>query len=211
MWPFSTDKPAPVVMIRDVLGEEIDRVEGVRDLWGGVDLRGRNWSRAELSNDADGSDLDRRQSIGARCVGTSFARCNLKNANLAYARIEGASFRQADLEGADLLYTDVKRARNWTGPPLGPRARYRGCTLVRGGSGDTLPRKKSSTSSKMSGYANRDLRPLAASVSRRGTHLGREIHAAQEVLEARVGAQTIIAGIDLNRGHDGGVLLISLF
>jgi uncharacterized protein YjbI with pentapeptide repeats len=30
----------------------------------------------------------------------------LKNANLAYARIEGASFRQADLEGADLLYTD---------------------------------------------------------------------------------------------------------
>lgn len=38
-------------------------------------------------------------------------RCNLKNANLAYARIEEASFRQADLEGADLLYTDIKRAR----------------------------------------------------------------------------------------------------
>ena len=40
--------------------------------------------------------------------------------------------------------------------------------------------------------------------------LGREVHAAQEVLEARVGAQTIIAGIDLNHGHTGGVLLISL-
>ena len=83
--------------------------------------------------------------------------------------------------------------------------------LAEGVSGDTLPRKKSSTRSKMFGYANRDLRPLAARVSRRGTHLGREIHAAQEVLEARVGSQTIIAGIDLNHGHAGGVLLISLF
>jgi uncharacterized protein YjbI with pentapeptide repeats len=43
-------------------------------------------------------------------VNASFARCNLKNANLAYARIEGASFRQADLDGADLLYTNIRRA-----------------------------------------------------------------------------------------------------
>jgi hypothetical protein len=46
---FSAPKPKPAVIIRNVLGEEIDRVEGVRDLWGGVDLRGRNWSHADLS------------------------------------------------------------------------------------------------------------------------------------------------------------------
>jgi len=98
------------VIIRNVLGEEIDRVEGVRDLWGDVDLRGRQWCHAELSGMwLDGSDLTGANLLGARCIGTSFARCNLKNANLAYARIEGASFRQADLDGADLLYTDIKR------------------------------------------------------------------------------------------------------
>ena len=43
------------------------------------------------------------------------------------------------------------------------------------------------------------------------TSLLREIQAAQQVLEARVGTQTIKAGIDLNLGHAGGVLLISLF
>jgi uncharacterized protein YjbI with pentapeptide repeats len=98
-----------VVIIRNVLGEEIDRVEGVRDLWGGVDLRGRQWCHADLSGMwLDGSDL-----TGAKawCVGTSFARCKMLNVNLAYAHIERASFRQADLEGTDLLYTDVKRAR----------------------------------------------------------------------------------------------------
>jgi hypothetical protein len=117
---FGTPKPAPVVIIYNVLHEEIDRVEGVRDLWGGVNLRGRQWAHAELSGMwLDGSDLTSANLFGARCVGTSFARCNLKNANLAYARIEAASFRQADLEGADLLYTDVKRAR-FDGAMIGP-------------------------------------------------------------------------------------------
>ena len=117
---FCAPKPKPVVIIYNVLHEEIDRVEGVRDLWGGVDLRGRNWSHAELSGMwLDGSDLTGANLLGARCIGTSFARCNLKNANLAYARIEGASFRQADLGGADLLYTDIKRAR-FDGAMIGP-------------------------------------------------------------------------------------------
>ena len=90
---FSPPKPAPVVIIRNVLGEEIDRVEGVRDLWGNVDLRGRQWAHAELSGLwLDGSDLSGANLFGSRCVGTSFARCNLKNANLAYARIEGGQF-----------------------------------------------------------------------------------------------------------------------
>ena len=117
---FGSPRPTPVVIIRNRLGEEIDRVEGVRDLWGGVDLRGRNWSHAELSGMwLDGSDLTGANLFGARCVGTSFARCKMINATLAYARIEGASFRQADLEGADLLYTDVKRAR-FDGAMIGP-------------------------------------------------------------------------------------------
>ena len=37
---FSKPKPAPFVVIRNVLGEEIDRVEGVWDLCN-ADLRGR--------------------------------------------------------------------------------------------------------------------------------------------------------------------------
>jgi len=57
--------------------------------------------------------------FGARLVGTSFARCNLKNANLAYALIDGARFDNADLEGADLLYTNVNRAR-FDGCMIGP-------------------------------------------------------------------------------------------
>jgi hypothetical protein len=134
---FSAPKPKPVVIIYNVLHEEIDRVEGVRDLWGGVDLCGRNWSHAELSGMwLDGSDLTGANLFGARCVGTSFARCKMINATLAYARIEGASFRQADLEGADLLYTDIKRAR-FDGATIGPTTTIPGCTLVRGGSGET--------------------------------------------------------------------------
>ena len=46
---FSGPKSKPVVIIRNVLGEEIDRREGARDLWN-QDLRGRNWSHADLSN-----------------------------------------------------------------------------------------------------------------------------------------------------------------
>lgn len=65
-----------VVIIRNVLGEEIDRVEGVRDLWGGVDLRGRQWDHADLAGlRLDGANLE----DGARFVKTSFARCNLPN------------------------------------------------------------------------------------------------------------------------------------
>jgi hypothetical protein len=39
---FGKSKPLPMVIIRNRLGKEIDRVEGVRDLWG-QDLRGRQW------------------------------------------------------------------------------------------------------------------------------------------------------------------------
>ena len=44
---FAAPKPAPVVIIRNILGEQIELVN-TRDL-AGQDLRGRNWSHAELS------------------------------------------------------------------------------------------------------------------------------------------------------------------
>ena len=107
MWPFSTDKPAaPVVIIRNVLGEEIDRVEGVRDLWGKVDLRGRQWAHAELSGMwLDGSDLTGANLFGARLKNTSFRGAILRDADLAYSLVSGARFNDADLDGADMLHS----------------------------------------------------------------------------------------------------------
>jgi uncharacterized protein YjbI with pentapeptide repeats len=61
---FGTPKPAPAVIIYNVLHEEIDRVEGRRYLWG-QDLCGRNWSHADLS----GLSL-----YGAQFVGTNLFR-----------------------------------------------------------------------------------------------------------------------------------------
>jgi uncharacterized protein YjbI with pentapeptide repeats len=67
----------------------------------------------------DGADLENVILLGADLTNCSFARCNLKNANLAYSLIDGARFDNADLEGADLLYTNVKRAR-FDGAMIGP-------------------------------------------------------------------------------------------
>jgi uncharacterized protein YjbI with pentapeptide repeats len=117
---FGTPKPALVIIIRNVLGEEIDRVEGARDLWGGVDLRGRQWCHADLSGMwLDGSDLTGANLFGTRCVGTSFARCKMVDVNLAYALIEACNFQKADLEGADLLHTKIERTR-FDGCMIGP-------------------------------------------------------------------------------------------
>jgi hypothetical protein len=60
MWPFEKPKPTPPgVIIRNVLGEVIDRVEGVWHL-ANADLHGRQWPHADLS----GLSLD-----GANCEG----------------------------------------------------------------------------------------------------------------------------------------------
>jgi hypothetical protein len=61
---FGTPKPAPAVIIYNVLHEEIDGVEGVRGLWD-RDLCGRNWSHANLS----GLSL-----YGAQCDGINLFR-----------------------------------------------------------------------------------------------------------------------------------------
>jgi uncharacterized protein YjbI with pentapeptide repeats len=109
---FSPPKPAPVVIIYNVLHEEIDRVEGVRDLWGGVDLRGRNWSHSELSGMwLDGSDLIGANLFGARLKNTSFRGAILRDADMAYSLVKGARFNGADLDGADLLHaTGIEEA-----------------------------------------------------------------------------------------------------
>jgi uncharacterized protein YjbI with pentapeptide repeats len=115
---FANSKATPVVIIRNILGEQIDVVYA-RDL-SGQDLRGRHWAHADLEGHwLDGANCEGIELFGARLVNTSFARCNLTNATLAYARVEGANFRQAELEGADLLYTDIKRAR-FDGATIGP-------------------------------------------------------------------------------------------
>ena len=83
---FGTPKPAPAVIIYNVLHEEIDRVEGGRYLWG-QDLCGRNWSHADLSG---------RSLYGAQCDGI----------NLFFgARLHRADFQTASLRGAELPFS----------------------------------------------------------------------------------------------------------
>lgn len=108
---FWREKPKPVVIIRNVLGEEIDRVEGVRDLWG-QDLRGRQWPHVNLRGMyLDGANLEGANLFGARIVNTSFAHCNLRNAEISFANAYGANFQEADLDGAMLYRTETKHAR----------------------------------------------------------------------------------------------------
>jgi uncharacterized protein YjbI with pentapeptide repeats len=84
---------------------DLDRVEGVRDLWGGVDLRGRQWAHAELSGMwLDGSDLTGANLFGVRLKNTSFRGAILRDADLAYTVVSRARFNDADLDGTDLLH-----------------------------------------------------------------------------------------------------------
>ena len=70
---FGTPKPAPAVIIYNVLHEEIDRVREAFGTCGGQDLCGRNWSHADLS----GLSL-----YGAQCDGI-----NLFGARVAHDRL----------------------------------------------------------------------------------------------------------------------------
>jgi hypothetical protein len=63
---FGTPKPAPAVIIYNVLHEEIDRVEGVRDRWGSgsvwpkLEPRGPLGSLALWGSKCDGINLSGR-------------------------------------------------------------------------------------------------------------------------------------------------------
>jgi uncharacterized protein YjbI with pentapeptide repeats len=107
---FAKPKPTPVVIIRNRLGEEIDRVEGY-DL-SGQDLRGRNWSHADLSGRSlDGANCEGINLFGARLVKASFCRTNLRGAEISFADATGADFRNADLADALMYQTETQLAK----------------------------------------------------------------------------------------------------
>jgi uncharacterized protein YjbI with pentapeptide repeats len=104
---FGKPKPAPVVIIRNRLGEEIDRVEGVRDLWG-QDLRGRQWPHVDLSKQSlAGANCEGINLFGARLERTDFSHAILKNAELSFSYAAGANFRNADLRGCALYMSQI--------------------------------------------------------------------------------------------------------
>jgi uncharacterized protein YjbI with pentapeptide repeats len=108
---FSKPKPVPVVIIRNVLGEEIDRLEGVRDLVN-ADLRHRQWPHADLSGlSLDGANCEGIDLFGARLVSTSFCRVNLQNAELSFSDATQANFRDANLEGCLMYRSEITLAR----------------------------------------------------------------------------------------------------
>ena len=108
---FANPKPTPVVIIRNVLGEEIDRVEGAYDLVR-QDLRNRDWRHAQLSGLVlDGADLSGSNLLGAQLKKSSLSHAILRGTELSYADAEGADFRWADLSGCLMFRTETKSAR----------------------------------------------------------------------------------------------------
>ena len=107
---FSPPKPAPVVIIRNVLGEQIDIVNA-RDLWN-QDLRGRNWNHADLSGlSLDGAQCDGINLLGARLFRTDFQKASLRGADLAFSYAAGANFRGADLRQCSLYRAEIGLGR----------------------------------------------------------------------------------------------------
>ena len=111
MWPFTTPKATPVVIVYNVLHEEIDRIVGARDLVG-QDLRGRNWNHADLSGlSLWGARCDGIQLLGARLFRTDLQKASLRGAELAFSYAAGASFRGADLRECSLYRAEIGLGR----------------------------------------------------------------------------------------------------
>jgi uncharacterized protein YjbI with pentapeptide repeats len=105
-----TPKPAPVVIIRNVLGEQIDVVYA-RDL-SGQDLKGRQWPHADLSNvSLWGGQCDGINLFGARLFRTDFQKASLRGADLAFSYAAGASFRGSDMRGCSLYRAEIGLGR----------------------------------------------------------------------------------------------------
>ena len=108
---FCAPKPKPVVIIYNVLHEEIDRIEGARDLWN-QDLRGRQWQHADLSGlSLFGAQCEAINLFGARLYRTDFQKASLRGAELAFSYAAGASFRHADLRGCSLYRAEIGLGR----------------------------------------------------------------------------------------------------
>ncbi len=111
MWPFAAPKKKPAVIIRNVLGEEIDRVEGVYDLMN-ADLRNRQWPHADLSGlSLDGANCEGINLFGARLTHTSFYRANLRDAELSFSDATSSDFRNAKLENCLMYRAETTLAR----------------------------------------------------------------------------------------------------
>ena len=107
---FGTPKPAFVIIIRNVLGEEIDRVFA-RDLYN-RDLRGKQWMHADLSGmSLFGANLEGANLFGARLFRTDFQKASLRGAELAFSYAAGASFRRCDMRGCSLYRAEIGLSR----------------------------------------------------------------------------------------------------
>jgi uncharacterized protein YjbI with pentapeptide repeats len=90
--------------------EQID-VVNARDLWG-QDLRGRNWSRADLSGlSLYGAQCDGINLFGARLYRTDFQKASLRGAELAFSYAAGANFRGSDMRGCSLYRAEIGLGR----------------------------------------------------------------------------------------------------
>jgi uncharacterized protein YjbI with pentapeptide repeats len=108
---FSAPKPVPCVIIYNVLHEEIDRIEGARDLWN-QDLRGRQWQHADLSGlSLFGAQCDGINLFGAQLYRTDFQKASLRGAELAFSYAAGASFRCSDMRGCSLYRAEIGLGR----------------------------------------------------------------------------------------------------
>ena len=108
---FSAPKPVPCVIIYNVLHEEIDHIEGARDLWN-QDLRGRQWQHADLSElSLFGAQCAGINLLGARLHRTDFQKASLRGAELAFSYAAGASFRGSDMRGCSLYRAEIGLGR----------------------------------------------------------------------------------------------------
>jgi Pentapeptide repeats (8 copies) len=107
---FSAPKPAPVVIIRNILGEQID-VVNARELWGQM-LRNRDWRHVNLERVClQGSDLTGTNMLGANLKNASLRNCILIGCEISYADASGCDFSGADMAGCLLYRSETRRAR----------------------------------------------------------------------------------------------------
>ena len=107
---FSKSRPVPVIVIRDRLGREIDRVQG----WNleRKDLRNRNWRHVNLGGqNLDGSDLSGTNMLGADLRGASLNNCKLVGCEISYADVSGCDFSGSNMVGCLLYRSETQRAK----------------------------------------------------------------------------------------------------
>jgi uncharacterized protein YjbI with pentapeptide repeats len=125
---FSSTKPQPRFLVKNVLGEVIDELP-VWDLAGQC-LRGKQWPHADLSGlSLDGADCSGINLFGARLVKTSFSRCNLRDAEVSFSDATGANFSNANLEGC-LMYRSETSLAHFDGAVFSERSDIPGLKRV---------------------------------------------------------------------------------